>query len=579
MNAASDRNLSTWYRAPVKLWRKLQYPGLAAIVAFYLVHASLLAARLQDDAFISFRYARNLAGGAGLVYNPGERVEGYTNFLWTLLQVIPFALSKTSDPVSYVRAISMISGAGALVASYYLVRRAAPKSDLLPLLPPLLLAGSSAFAINTMTGLETVFFGALLVTATLLLVIEHEDLRYRGSSLVYALAALTRPEAIGLFLLLAGAAVIVQRRRDGGRRYLVRLIAPFAAVTGAHELFRLAYYGHLVPNTFVAKFGVPLPPGLPTPGAYIADFLKTALDPYYVFTALAALFLAMKARDPRALPISIGALFGFVNVAAGGADFMIGFRYLVPYLPLLYVAAALGAEYLAERFRTSRASGQKNTREQLDPTAGFRIEAAIVVLAVFSASRGYASSRDRLRPFEELRLRVTADTSEALGRWMGESLPGGTLIAAVDIGQIGFYSNLPIVDLSGLTDPVIARRPGNILDRSLDLDELFGRGIGGFVLTSRAPGPARGHGPLGAYWPPGSAAALLGDPRMKEGYTFVSRHPSYARLQRMPDGTWQPLARGERGREERENTYFLELYLRKDIAAAAAGRASERRDD
>ena len=39
---------------------------------------------LCDDAFISFRYARNLLEGHGLVFNPGERVEGYTNLLWVL---------------------------------------------------------------------------------------------------------------------------------------------------------------------------------------------------------------------------------------------------------------------------------------------------------------------------------------------------------------------------------------------------------------------------------------------------------------------------------------------------------------
>ncbi len=39
---------------------------------------------LCDDAFISFRYARNLLEGHGLVFNPGEYVEGYSNFLWVL---------------------------------------------------------------------------------------------------------------------------------------------------------------------------------------------------------------------------------------------------------------------------------------------------------------------------------------------------------------------------------------------------------------------------------------------------------------------------------------------------------------
>lgn len=559
----------------MNLWRKLQYPGLAAVIAFYLLHASLLAARLQDDAFISFRYARNLAGGAGLVWNPGERAEGYTNFLWTLLQAIPFVFSSAADPVAYVRALSLISGAGAIVASFFLVRRAAPKNDLLPLVPPVLLAGSWPFAINTMSGLETVFFAALLAIATLLFVIEHDDLRYRGSSLIYALAALTRPEAIGLFLLVAAAAALSLRKRDGFRRYAIRVAVPFIAVSGAHEIFRLAYYGQLVPNTFIAKFGVPLPKGLPTRASYLGDFLTSGLAPHFAFclafSALVALFLVARARDPKVLPISIGAVFGFINVAAGGADFMIGFRYLVPYLPLLYVAAALGAAYLVMRWRGARDSEKGKTRAQLDATAGFRIEAALLVLSVFSASRGYANSRDRLRPFEELRRRVTADTSEALGRWMAEHLPPGTLIAAVDIGQIGFYSGLPIVDLSGLTDAAIARRPGDILDRSLDLDALFARGIGGFVLTSRSFGPPRARGPLEAYWPEMSSARLVMDPRAREGFAFVARYPSYTRLERMPDGSWQPLPKGAHGSEERDNSYYLELFLRNDIAAAVAG--------
>ena len=41
---------------------------------------------IVDDTFISLRYARNLIDGNGLVYNPGQRVEGYSNFLWVVLE-------------------------------------------------------------------------------------------------------------------------------------------------------------------------------------------------------------------------------------------------------------------------------------------------------------------------------------------------------------------------------------------------------------------------------------------------------------------------------------------------------------
>ncbi len=51
----------------------------------------------QDDAFISLRYAQNLVDGHGLVYNPGEYVEGYTNLSWTLL--LAGLLAAGLDPV------------------------------------------------------------------------------------------------------------------------------------------------------------------------------------------------------------------------------------------------------------------------------------------------------------------------------------------------------------------------------------------------------------------------------------------------------------------------------------------------
>ena len=59
--------------------------GIAAIILLAFVYNANQYHFLGDDAFISFRYARNLAEGHGLVWNPGEAVEGYTNFLWVVL--------------------------------------------------------------------------------------------------------------------------------------------------------------------------------------------------------------------------------------------------------------------------------------------------------------------------------------------------------------------------------------------------------------------------------------------------------------------------------------------------------------
>ena len=102
---------------------------------------------LQDDAFISFRYARNLATGHGLVWNPGERVEGYTNFLWTLLMAAPAATWGTrlvgSNAMVCLTVIPLLSLAP-LIAVFTALRSGAPASPAL--------AGALGGLLAAMTG-------------------------------------------------------------------------------------------------------------------------------------------------------------------------------------------------------------------------------------------------------------------------------------------------------------------------------------------------------------------------------------------------------------------------------------------
>ena len=543
---------------PPRLVLALQLAALAAAVVGYVVHARHLDARFQDDAFISFRYARNLAEGRGLVWNPGERVEGYTNFLWTVLLAVPFAISKAADPVAVARALSVGAGCAAIGASFLLVRHFEPRARILPLVPPVLLAGNWAFVVNSVTGLETIFFSALLTIGVALLVLELGDRRLRGASVVLAAAALTRPEAIGAFVVLAALVALAARGAGpAGRRHLVGFVAPFVAIVGAHALFRLAYYGAIVPNTFVAKVGAALPPGMDTRASYAWGFFTKGLDLLGVLTALAALFAVERARRHAPSRVVVAAaLFAAVTLGVSGADFMIGYRYLVPYLPLFYVCAALGAGVLASRMR------------RRDPSSsGLEVEAALLIVAGFACAKWIDHSRDRVRPFEELRRRVIADSSQALGEWLGAHLPPSALVVTLDIGELGYRSGLPVLDMSGLTDPVLARRPGNLLDRVLDLDYVFGRDPGAIVLISRRPGPNKGPGPAFAYWPIGASRALLADPRMRDRYGFVARWPDYDRLAPVGSGAYAPLGDGQHAAGETLTSYYLELYLRKDLSA------------
>lgn len=84
--------------ATVAIWFKERFAYVASIL---VLGANILLVQRYalDDAWISFRYAANWNKGWGLVYNYGERVEGYTNFLWTIL--IGLLMRVGAEPLGF----------------------------------------------------------------------------------------------------------------------------------------------------------------------------------------------------------------------------------------------------------------------------------------------------------------------------------------------------------------------------------------------------------------------------------------------------------------------------------------------
>jgi hypothetical protein len=128
--------------------------AFALVGGLFIVHA-LHYWLLIDDAFITFRYARNLIDGAGLVFNIGERVEGYSNLLWTLLMAGGMTVGVPPETLS--RLVSLISALTVLVLTWRTGRRLLPDepaSRWISLLPVVLLASNRSFAAWTGSGLE-----------------------------------------------------------------------------------------------------------------------------------------------------------------------------------------------------------------------------------------------------------------------------------------------------------------------------------------------------------------------------------------------------------------------------------------
>ncbi|MGH8004270.1 MAG: hypothetical protein ACRECJ_06075, partial [Limisphaerales bacterium] len=199
---------------------------------------------LQDDAFISFRYVRNFLDGHGLVFNIGERVEGYTNFFWIMLLAL---LTKLGLPlIETARWTGVLAAIGTLGVCMYAARRYYPERGWIWIAAaPFLLAANGALAYWAGSGLETALFTLLAAAGA-----ATYFSRPAFSLLFIALATLTRPEG-GLLAFLFGVIGILLKQKNWKQTLtfwgvLALLLLPFA-------IFKYFYYGSLLPNPFYAK--------------------------------------------------------------------------------------------------------------------------------------------------------------------------------------------------------------------------------------------------------------------------------------------------------------------------------------
>ncbi len=238
--------LRQWWQGLRSTDQTVFVAGVVSVIGA-VVHQLMLVRWYIEDAAISFTFARNLASGYGLVAYPGgERVEGYSNPLWTFLLAIPEVVGISSFTSSKVFAAILAALTVAIVVD--LVRRIRPEGPVAPVLAGVVLAANPQFAIWGASGLENALFSALLAVGLWCLVRESDG-RWPWSALALAGVALTRPEGI------AYAAIVGLWTLWLGRRWMAWLVT-FWVPFGAHQIWRESYFAWPLPNTYYAKSGV-----------------------------------------------------------------------------------------------------------------------------------------------------------------------------------------------------------------------------------------------------------------------------------------------------------------------------------
>ena len=447
---AAERSTRSRAVAPVRAGGPAAWIGILLVLiglVWLMLRERYFRGWVDDDAYISFRYARNLATGHGLVFNPGERVEGYTNFLWTVLLALVHALGGDLP-----RAAPLVGGffAVATVGVVALCARnlIAPTLALRPLVvavAPVVLCFSDSWAAWGVGGLENALSGFLLASVYYAyLRARQEPARPRlvAVAALAALAVLNHPSN-ALFAAIFAAHLAWPAGGRVARRDLAVAAATFLVPVVVWTLWRLAYYGDLLPNTFYAKVGFTrfvLLRGL----SFLGEVLR-ALPLAYTATVALALLLARRRewRHPAWIAVTAILLATAYAGAVGGEQFP-AFRSLVVLMPFFALVLAV----LAAEVGVALAA--------LRPAAGAAAAAGVAAVAVIGHALPLAAS-PRVRILDEaLRLGRTALSTTAALR-LKESLPPETLFAHSGAGLIAYYTNFRWIDTLGLTDRHIAR--------------------------------------------------------------------------------------------------------------------------
>jgi len=413
-------------RIPVET-RALLWLGPVVGLAVCAWHNQLLQPWTLDDAYISFRYAENFASGNGLVYNLGERVEGYTTFLWVLILGIGNALGADTRVLAKALGALFAAASLALLSQAHRFERAIPREA--GAIAAALVGSCGIFSAWAMPGMEVPLVALLLLSAALLYLRDRaEGDAWHGAGVVGALALMARPDSVVVMFALSMHAVRAAWSRRDWRALRPPLLT--AAIYGPYFLWRWQYYGWLLPNTFYAKVGSS-GAQLERGGAYLVDFLTPAASLWVPLLLLGVFAWTAWQRFSR-----IGVLLGAVvlhgvYVLSVGGDVMPAFRFFAGVLPILGLMAGVALSLLGRWawIPVTLGVGFNLWQFEYHPDLRPRIERGVVGL------RG-----------------------EEVGVWLRENVDPDALLATNTAGSVPYFSGLRTIDMLGLNDAHIAHR-------------------------------------------------------------------------------------------------------------------------
>ena len=412
-----------------------------------------------EDAAMIMRYAQNLAGGDGIVWNIGEPpVDGATDFLFMVASAVFIKLGFTVGQA--VRGLGFASHLATVLLVYFVNRRIHKASVSLSIFSGLYLAVGTGLAyvaayfgtpFFALAAASTWTFGLLLIQPVRPeRTLSHDEVAVEGSrfglSLAFALSGLItgliRPEGVILASLMLVSLIVIR-----GWKKSISTIVIFASVFlllgGAYFIWHWNYFGYPLPNPFYKKGGG---------GLHWDSFNNSLLNTLRLCAPfLIAFILGFRSRETTKQTIAylipvIGFAASFVLISD---EMNYGARFQYALLPI----AAMSWIPLLRGFNFSWPQQLQRRERSVYLFAAISIAAGVIYYSWFQNCFLASYQQTCFTPY-------VADGRYEMGKILSEYRGKDYVIATTEAGLLPYYSGWAAIDTWGLNDQFIAHYGG-----------------------------------------------------------------------------------------------------------------------
>lgn len=442
---------------------RLLLPALClatSIVVFTLIVRGVWTFTI-DDAFIGFRYAKNLVATGSIVWNVGEKhIEGFTSLIWILLSAIPHLLRI--DVVVFIKIAGIIFTIAYAVALFSFVEAlrkdiGISTTKLAGYLSVLLISVFPPTVIYSIAGLETslfILFAVLFLRSAWMLGHRPSGKVAFTTAILAFLLGVTRPD--GNLIAILGIVTAIILNQDARRIRIAKYLLWYVGLGAVYFVWRYWYFGHLFPLPFYVKVAHSFLGGLPI----VSEFVK-----FFVMRAGVPLLVGLSLVRKRHLSILIpGAAYLIFYIFP---EHMMGqnFRFLAPVTPVIILFISLGLVKIYESLE-----GKK--------LFFIPMAALVALLLVWYAPGNISAKQSDANGLQQAHLKLAQVLKEV-------DPTGKSTIAFADAGAVPYYSDWRVIDTFSLNDASIATTgahdPQYLLEQKVDVVVLASENAEKFV--------------------------------------------------------------------------------------------------